>query len=173
MRHFTVDDLEYFNRLKEMRARYKKWDGKPYSPYYFDEGAYFPMTVIERNLWSDIRAYGIPIYYQFPIGKYYVDFVDPFHRLVVETDGKFHKNQVEKDAKRDKYIRSLGFDVLRIEGKDTFDLEVKEDNEVIFTCEALKKVREWYYDRNFYLPCGFGSVPSISEGFFNRWKATI
>lgn len=159
----------YFKFLEEMRIAYQEWDGSPQSPYYFDSGAFCPMTPIERNMWGDIRAHGLPMYYQFPIGPYYADFADPFHGLVVEVDGKIHEELKDRDARRDGYIRSVGFDVLRIPGRETYD---KEEEDGSLTCEGYEKVLGWYTDKGFELPVHWGYL-QVPWRLFRDWKKSI
>jgi very-short-patch-repair endonuclease len=71
-------------------------------------------TACERRLWSVLRAKrleGLKFRRQVPIGPYTVDFLCLRHRLVIEADGPFHV--AEQDAKRDAFLRSQGFRVLR------------------------------------------------------------
>ena len=53
-----------------------------------------------------------------PIGPYTVDFVCMTLQLVIEVDGEGHLTDagINRDAKRDAYLRELGFEVLRIKG---------------------------------------------------------
>jgi very-short-patch-repair endonuclease len=71
-------------------------------------------TATERKLWSLLRARrlgALKFRRQVPIGPYTVDFLCLRHRLVVEADGPFHT--AEADAKRDAWLGSQGFRVLR------------------------------------------------------------
>lgn len=45
---------------------------------------------------------------------YYVDFLFQDLNLIIELDGSQHKDTVESDTKRDNYLRSIGYTVLRI-----------------------------------------------------------
>jgi very-short-patch-repair endonuclease len=56
---------------------------------------------------------GIDYKFQFPIGPYRADFLLG-GCVVLEVDGPHHKNQVEYDANRDKYIQKMGYRVIRI-----------------------------------------------------------
>src|SRR5690554_2340919 len=53
-----------------------------------------------------------------PLGPYTLDFVCLDLKLDLEIDGKGHLSEEgkEHDARRDAYLRSLGFEVLRIQG---------------------------------------------------------
>ena len=55
-----------------------------------------------------------------------VDFFCPAERLIIELDGDVHfdENAIERDMKRDKRLKALGFKILRFENCLVFtDLE--------------------------------------------------
>jgi len=57
---------------------------------------------------------GIKFRRQEPIGDYIVDFVAFENRLVIEVDGGQHADEEkDKDTRRDAWLRSQGFRVLR------------------------------------------------------------
>ena len=73
-------------------------------------------TPAERRLWRHLRAHrlaGHSFRRQEPIGPYIVDFACVKHRLVVEVDGSSQRSKHEYDEIRTRYLRSLGFRVLR------------------------------------------------------------
>lgn len=85
-----------------------------YSPYIANWEAIF--TPIEREMWDAIRCYGgLRFYPQYPVGRYFVDFGDPWKCIAIECDGKRWHDEA-KDAARDKALESLGWIVLRIPG---------------------------------------------------------
>jgi len=49
-----------------------------------------------------------------PIGRYIADFVCLHARLIIELDGGQHHTQQDHDAVRDAWLRSQGFEVLRV-----------------------------------------------------------
>jgi very-short-patch-repair endonuclease len=57
---------------------------------------------------------------QTPIGPYIVDFVSHSAKLIVELDGGQHFDAAyeARDAKRDKFLRSKGFRILRFSNYD-------------------------------------------------------
>jgi very-short-patch-repair endonuclease len=72
-------------------------------------------TDAERVLWQQLRLRqigGCRFRRQRPVGHYVVDFVCLEKRVVIEVDGGQH-NQSTYDAKRDDYLRSQGFVILR------------------------------------------------------------
>ncbi len=72
-------------------------------------------TDAERVLWQQLRLRqidGSRFRRQRPVGPYVVDFVCLEKRVVIEVDGGQH-NQSTQDAKRDDYLRSQGFAILR------------------------------------------------------------
>lgn len=83
------------------------------------------MTETEILLWSRIRKKQIldfQFYRQKPIGNYIVDFYCPKAKLVLEVDGGQHyeEDNIQKDAKRDIYFKTLGIMVLRFTNIDIF-----------------------------------------------------
>lgn len=75
-------------------------------------------TLAEEALWRDLRARrldGLKFRRQTPIGSYVVDFVCFEARLIVELDGPPHDDLAaqEHDARRDAWLRSQGFRILR------------------------------------------------------------
>lgn len=73
-------------------------------------------TDAEQRLWYYLRAHrfmGLKFRRQKPVGNYIVDFVCRSHMLVVEVDGGHHSEQLAYDYRRDAYLKSEGFTVLR------------------------------------------------------------
>ena len=69
-----------------------------------------------RKLWARLRlrqVHGRKFRWQRPIGLYIVDFVCLEERVIIEVDGGHHLVTVSRDARRDAYLGSLGFKVLR------------------------------------------------------------
>ncbi|HJT14063.1 MAG TPA: DUF559 domain-containing protein [Dongiaceae bacterium] len=78
------------------------------------------MTDAERALWRllrDRRMDGWRFRRQEPIDRYIVDFVGFGARLVIEVDGGQHYES-ESDQRRDAYLQSQGFRVLRLWNTD-------------------------------------------------------
>lgn len=91
-----------------------KWVN-PYSEY-TDFVSLF--TPIERDMWNQIRAFGFaPMYPQYPAGRFFLDFANPFIKIAIECDGKEFHQDVEKDYERDQWLLRNGWTVYRIEGK--------------------------------------------------------
>jgi very-short-patch-repair endonuclease len=78
------------------------------------------MTDAERRLWYRLRARrfdGHKFKRQVPIGPYVVDFACLGHRLIVEVDGGQHADN-PNDRRRDDWLRSCSFEVLRFWNDD-------------------------------------------------------
>lgn len=96
-------------------------------PYDVDWARFF--TPIEYAFWQDIRSVGAVMYPQYPIGPYFADFANPCWRVVIECDGaQFHRNAA-KDAKRDAYMRGLGWRVHRLIGVKCLENGATEDED--------------------------------------------
>jgi very-short-patch-repair endonuclease len=80
------------------------------------------MSPPEALLWSRLkltRGDAPRFRRQHPVGPY-VDFFCAAAKLVIEVDGFHHTDEVriERDERRDAYLRGLGFHVLRIPAGD-------------------------------------------------------
>ena len=74
------------------------------------------MTPEEVKLWQNLRFIeGWKFRRQVPIDQYIVDFACFEARLIIEVDGGQHGSglQLEQDKRRDAYLQSQGFCVLR------------------------------------------------------------
>jgi very-short-patch-repair endonuclease len=81
------------------------------------------LTPAELRLWLRLRKPGIPglrFRRQTPVGPYIVDFFCPQQRLIVEVDGDQHGYPVQeaRDARRDTWLRTLGYVVVRVGNRD-------------------------------------------------------
>lgn len=91
-------------------------------PYFVDW--MMDATPIERRAWGDIRGRYTPLYPQFPLFNYFIDFANPYLKIGIELDGK-QWHDVEKDRERDEFLASVGWHIYRITGSEanrTIDL---------------------------------------------------
>ena len=75
----------------------------------------------EALLWNQLKSKkfnGLDFDRQKIIGNYIVDFYCAEKGVVIEVDGSSHNNKQNEDAKRDAYLRNLGFVVIRLLVKD-------------------------------------------------------
>lgn len=121
--------MSYFpNRWQEIRVHYSEnakaiqetpkheWAIHPYA---WDKGI-MAFTPIEAALWHDIRALGVVLYPQFPVGGVFVDFANPKAKVAIECDGRAFHTDAKKDAERDSSLREQGWTVYRIGGSNCF-----------------------------------------------------
>jgi very-short-patch-repair endonuclease len=81
------------------------------------------VTLAERKLWSHLKRLSPETSHfrrQAPIGSYFVDFACHAQRLVIELDGGQHNEstQAEVDKRRDAYLATKGYRVLRFWNND-------------------------------------------------------
>jgi very-short-patch-repair endonuclease len=92
-------------------------------------------TFAENILWNRLRATqieGLKFRRQQPIENVIVDFVNFEKRVVIELDGGQHAIEKNKDEKRDRVLKDMGFKVLRF-----WNNEVIEN-----TDEVLERIRQ-------------------------------
>lgn len=110
---FSLYRRNYSVKEKMVEAGFGSW-GKD-DPYEIADWASI-FTPIEAAFWSDVRANSLPLWPQYPVGRFFVDFGNPVRKVAVECDGReFHLDKA-KDAARDAELRRLGWSVYRIEG---------------------------------------------------------
>lgn len=69
-------------------------------------------SATEVVLYNKLVQSGIKFSFQVKIGRYRADFV--IGSLIVEVDGPHHANQVTYDQIRDKYLRKMGYTIMRV-----------------------------------------------------------
>src|SRR5947207_1459404 len=70
----------------------------------------------ERICWELLRAKrlaGAKFRRQHPIGRFFADFACTSRKLVIEIDGDFHADQIERDAQRTVHMEQAGWRVIR------------------------------------------------------------
>jgi very-short-patch-repair endonuclease len=115
-------------------------------------------TVSEGLLWSVLRARQVcdlKFRREHSIGGFIADFACEAMKLVVEVDGGYHDQTVERDVAREKILRELGWDVLRFSDKD-----VEEDVEAVARAIATH-LRLAYSSAGATLPEGTGIYTSF------------
>lgn len=81
---------------------------------------------IEMQTWMGLRGFGhCPMYPQYPVLKYFVDFGNPVAKIAIECDGKEWHTDKEKDKNRDAELYKIGWTTYRISGSDCFRIEEK------------------------------------------------
>ena len=78
-------------------------------------------TKSESLLWSVLRSRqlgGLKFRRQHPIGPYFADFACLDRHAVVELDGEYHDDQYEMDRKRQAYMESMGWQVIRFANEE-------------------------------------------------------
>jgi very-short-patch-repair endonuclease len=102
------------------------------------------MSPPEVLLWARLRVMrgeGPRFRRQHPIGPYVADFYCSAARLVIEVDGAVHGEdlQIAHDARRDAYMRELGYEVLRIPAYEIMRNADEAADGVVRTALALAR----------------------------------
>lgn len=106
-----------WQRFKALRDLYRMIEGDGYDPYPYGLDWSQVMTPIELGFWQDIRSQGIDMWPQYPVGRYFADFADPEHKVIVECDGK-HWHDQARDEARDEHLAEMGWTVFRLSGAE-------------------------------------------------------
>jgi very-short-patch-repair endonuclease len=136
----TLPVPQRWNEIRRLyRAERDHIDAGIYTAYLANWDAIF--TPIERAMWEAIRCYGgLRFFPQYPVGRYFVDFGDPWSCIAIECDGKqWHDEQT--DAIRDSHLEQMGWRVFRIPGNACF---LRQENGRDLAFEMLENI----YQRN-------------------------
>ena len=102
-------------------------------------------TLSEVIFWNAVKnkqIFGLDFNRQKIIGNYIVDFYCAKLQLVIEIDGSSHDNKQGYDANRNRYLKSLGLDILHFHEQDIrFDIN-----------GAIEMLREYIENK---LSCSF------------------
>lgn len=74
-------------------------------------------TKIELKVMQELEEMGVEYIYQYPFGRYVLDFYIPDIKVDIECDGDYwhsRSEQIEHDAKRDEYMYMHGIYVARL-----------------------------------------------------------
>ena len=97
-------------------------------------------TLPEGLLWQILRTRpdGLKFRHQHPFDRCTADFYCAAAKLVIEVDGDSHSmgNRPEQDARRDAWLRSRGFGVVRFDAAEVF-----RDPESVVTAIVLEARR--------------------------------
>ena len=82
-------------------------------------------TSAESALWNLLKSrqlYGRKFRRQYSCDNFIVDFCCPSEKIIIELDGNVHGDyyQIVKDARRENYLKNLGFTIIRFENKWIF-----------------------------------------------------
>lgn len=101
------DQLIYWKSIRQaIQAKIPKQTESPIEKIFFDNAQVIPALSV-----------------QYPIGPYRVDFAIPDKKIVIELDGhEYHKTKEQRtnDAKRERDLQLLGWNVIRFTGSEIY-----------------------------------------------------
>lgn len=113
------------------------------SPYFLDWNAV--LNDNEFTVWCSCRGNNVPLFPQYPVGKYWLDFGNPYFKIGVEVDSKTYHDK-EKDELRDEELKKLGWKMYHLTsreafwatGKQYYDYDLYYDHE-----EMIEKYKDY------------------------------
>ncbi len=96
-------------------------------------------TKAERVLWQELRKRKLRYRFrrQFGITTYIVDFYCPYLWLIIEADGPIHLKQKEQDKKREDFLKSRGYTVIRFTNDEVLFERERVVEEIRRVCREL------------------------------------
>jgi len=144
---YSWDERE---KIREIYGSLKPEELGKNNPYMID----LKFSPIEYQMWWSIKMYWETRYFrpEFPIGKYFADFADHIHKIVIECDGKEFHSDLENDKIRQSEIERMGWVVLRFDAKQILSnihdgklLDMLESGK-IDECEYKQLIRKHKHD---------------------------
>lgn len=166
-------EADYFTKLRTIRQYYEQCFGEYidhynatghqyYNPYAYDWVQIF--TPIEFSAWCAIRCKGLPMYPQYPVDRYMLDFGNPFIKLGIELDGKGYHEKA-KDIIRDTRLKEMGWTIVRITGSE---MERKDYADLVSDFDLYRQSVDDYYAalQHWFLRTGDGIIDAINIKYF-------
>ncbi len=95
-------------------------------------------TDIEAITEQALQELNLNYEFEHRVGRYSIDFFLPDYEIAVECDGEYwHRDRVEKDAARDKYLIGCGLTVVHLYGPD-----IREDVNKLLVEKLLPVIEE-------------------------------
>ena len=85
------------------------------------------------RLLRDRRLSGYKFRRQHPIDRFFADFACVNSKLVIELDGSSHDDRQEQDFERDQFLKSQGWQTLRVRNSEL----VQDGNAVVLSVLAI------------------------------------
>jgi hypothetical protein len=134
-------------------------------PYFLPWEQFWQRSPPEFGVWWSIHYYGrMPLYPQYPILNYFVDFGDPWQRIGIEVDGKQY-HDAGKDLRRYKELLEIGWKIFRIPAAETSSEYLGPDDEFRRLYEDVQQDRlsRWL------LKTSDGVVRALKTIYYERW----
>jgi hypothetical protein len=125
-------------------------------PYILDWVRFF--TPIERLAWYDIRYHCVPLYPQFPVLNYFIDFANPRMKIGLELDGAAWHDR-DKDTRRDRHLMQHDWKIFRVTGSEAYrtrELIQNDDGEY-----DPHRLQDWYMNTS------EGVIKAINDVYFD------
>jgi hypothetical protein len=106
----------------------------------------------------------MPLYPQYPVLNYFVDFGDPWQRIGIEADGWSYHDE-GKDLRRDEELFELGWKVFRIPAAQTLPGCLEPDDEFRELEERAQRARLSLW----LLETSDGIIRAIRALYYERW----
>lgn len=96
------------------------------------------LSLPEALLWRELKGRHAPVRFrkQHKVGVYLLDFYCPAAKLAIEVDGKAHDmgNRPQHDERRDRIVREVGIDTLRIPATEVLADPVAVADSIVALC---------------------------------------
>lgn len=149
----------YMENIGEIMKHYEEGGWITKYPHLLDWEVH--LSPIEFRVWGFIHAMPLPLYPQFPVFNWFIDFANPYYKIGVECDGKDYHDS-EKDRKRDEFLAKWGWKIFRITGKECNTDFEDELNDALYTDEYDEIKTRWWLESH------EGLLSAIKQLYFTK-----
>ena len=136
-------NLTVFQQRNEIELSYKlllpyilQRKGNWINPYILDWNSY--LNTNEFSIFCVCRCLGVALYPQYKVGRFYLDFANPYYKIGVEVDSKTY-HIIEKDIERDKELKSLGWKIYHLTSSECYSNSKQNMEEIDLEYDYLTR----------------------------------
>lgn len=162
--------LDIFQQRKEIMRCYEllmpyilKRKAHWINPYILDWQGY--LNENEFSVFATCRCIGVAFYPQFTVGRFCLDFANPYYKIGIEVDSNTY-HTYEKDLKRDIELKKLGWKIYHLTSAEAYSNSKQNMEEINIEPDYLTKDEYFQNKSKYYQTQTDGIVECISFSCF-------
>jgi len=135
------------------------------NPYILDWQEY--LNTNEFSVFATCRCIGVAFYPQFSVGRFCLDFANPYYKVGIEVDSNTY-HTYEKDLKRDIELKELGWKIYHLTSAEAYPNSKQNSQDINLEYGYLTE-EEYFENRSKYYQTQIDGIieciASVSLGF--------
>lgn len=145
--------MDIFTQRKEIMRCYEllmpyilKGKSSYVNPYILDWQGY--LNENEFSVFATCRCIGVAFYPQYSVGKFCLDFANPYYKIGIEVDSNTY-HTYEKDLQRDIELKKLGWKIYHLTSAESYSNSKQNMQEIDLSSDYLSE-DEYFENRSKY-----------------------